>query len=60
MYAPFTQRENADMSLGFGLSFTQKPWFYHRKRLFLKTPGKVDIYDNAGYVLPCQLGQTGF
>ena len=58
--APFTRWENADISLRFALSFTRKRRFYHRKRLFLKTPGKVEISENAGYVLPCKLGETGF
>ena len=58
--APFTQRENADISTLFGLSFTRKPCFYHRKQIFLKTLAKVEISDNAGYVLSCQLGETGF
>jgi len=58
--APFTQRENTDISLRFGLSFTRKPHFYHRKRLFLKTPAKVEISENAGYVLSCELGETAF
>jgi len=58
--APFTQRENADISLQFGLSLTRKPRFYHRKRLFLKTPAKVEISENAGYVLSCELGETAF
>jgi len=40
--------------------FTKKPCFYHRKRFFLKPLAKVDISENAGYVLPCQLGETGF
>ena len=57
--APFTPREGADISLWFGLSFTGKPSFYHRKRLFSKTLAKVEISENAGYVLPCQLGETG-
>ena len=34
--APFTHREYADISLRFGLSFTRKPCFDHRKQLFLK------------------------
>ena len=33
---------------------------YHRKRSFLKTPAKVEISENAGYVLSCQRGETGF
>ena len=35
--APFTSREDADIFQRCGLSFTPKPCFYHRKRLFLKT-----------------------
>jgi len=38
--APFTQI--------FPSSITRKPRFYHRKRLFLKTPAKVEISENAG------------
>lgn len=48
---PFTQWENADISLRFGLSLTRKRRFYPRKRLFLKTLAKVEISENAGYVL---------
>jgi len=30
------------------------------KRLFLKTPAKVEISENATYVLLCELGETAF
>ena len=38
--APFTRRENADISTRFGLSFTRKRSFCHRKRSFLKNSGQ--------------------
>ena len=59
-WAPFTRRENADIFTRFGLSFTRKRSFCHRKRSFLKTPAKVEISENTGYVLSCQRGETGF
>jgi len=34
--------------------------FYHGKLLLLKTLGKVEISENAGYVLSCELGETVF
>ena len=55
-----TPQEYTGISLRFGLSFTRNPCFYHRKNVFLKTPAKVEISENAGYVLPCQLGESGF
>jgi hypothetical protein len=58
--APFTRRENADIFTRFGLSFTRKHRFCHRKRSFLKTPAKVKISENAGYVLSCHRVETGF
>ena len=58
---PVYPEGNTDISTRFGLSFTRKPSFHHRKRLFLKTlKAKVEISDNAGYVLSCQPGETGF
>jgi hypothetical protein len=32
--------------------------FNHRKRSLVKTPAKVEISENAGYVLLCQRGET--
>jgi hypothetical protein len=57
---PVYTKGNADISTRFGLSFTRKRSFYHRKRSFLKTLAKVEISENAGYVLSCQRGETGF
>jgi len=56
--APFTRRETADISLWFGLSFTQKPCFYHRKPLFLKTPAKVEISENAKLCVVVPMGRN--
>ena len=56
--------EKTDISTGFGLSFTPKPCFHHRKRLFLKTlKAKVEISDNflitKVEITDNQLGETG-
>ena len=41
-------------------SFTRKRSFYHKTINSKKTPAKVEISENAGYVLWCQRGETGF
>jgi len=50
--------------LGFYFTINQqghiKALFTQRDLLFLKTPAKVEISENAGYVLSCQLGEKGF
>src|SRR4029434_9084480 len=59
-HTPFTQWENAYISMRFGLSFTRKRRFYHGKRSFLKTPAKVEISENSVFVFACELGETEF
>uniref|UniRef100_A0A8C5C2Z8 exo-alpha-sialidase n=1 Tax=Gadus morhua TaxID=8049 RepID=A0A8C5C2Z8_GADMO len=59
-YLELSGTENADIFTRFGLSFTRKRRFCLRKRSFLKTPAKVEIAENDGYVLSCQRVETGF
>ena len=45
--------ENASFFIRFGLAYTRRRCFGHRKRSFSKTLSRVDLFENAVFMLSC-------